>query len=167
MKLVACRASWLLAVVLVFQWTLAWSPAAAQGTGAGPLLEKPQPTSELPGPGDKKEEAPTTCGPLISDSCIPISEHHASMQWLGALSFYTHAFSRNWRHDTAGGNLYTFNMPVKFTYGPTKDLETYIVVPFVRNWVTSANATGSTGENFASYSGVGDITTVAKYNFHP
>ena len=25
-------------------------------------------------------------------------------------------------------------MPVKFAYGPTKDLETYIIVPFIHNW---------------------------------
>ncbi len=155
-----------LAIILAVFWTLAASPAAAQGTGAGPLLEKPQPSSEVPGPGEKKEEAPTTCGPLISDSCIPIEEHHASMQVLAGLSVYTGNFSPNWRVVTAQGNFYTFNMPVKLTYGPTKNLETYIVVPFVHNWVTSG-PTNPIGENFASYSGVGDITTVAKYNFHP
>ncbi len=166
-KSVAPKTIWLfLAMILAVFWTLAVSPATAQGTGAGPLLEKPQPTSELPGPGEKKEEAPTTCGPLISDSCIPIEEHHASVQVLGALSVYTANFSRNWRTVTAQGNFYTFNLPVKFTYGPTKNLETYIVVPFVRNWVTSGPA-NPIGENFASYSGVGDITTIVKYNFHP
>ena len=96
-------------------------------------------TSELPGPGEQKAEAPTTCGPLISDSCIPIEEHHYSLQMLGALSFYTHQFSPNWRHISAGGNFYTFNMPVKFTYGPTKNLETYIVVPFIVNWCNDLN----------------------------
>ncbi len=158
---------WLiLAMVLAFHWTLAL-PAAAQAPGATPLLEKPQPTSETPGPGEKKEEAPTTCGPLISDSCIPIEAHHASMQILGAMSFYTANFSPNWRTVTAGGNFYTFSMPVKFTYGPVKNLETYIVLPFIVNWVNSANFGGPNGERSASYAGIGDITTVAKYNFHP
>jgi len=41
-----------LAIILTCNWILAVSPAAAQGPGA-PLLEKPQPTSELPGPGEK------------------------------------------------------------------------------------------------------------------
>ena len=134
------------------------------------MLEKPQPTSELPGPGEKKEEAPTTCGPLISDSCIPIEEHHASMQVLGALSFYTANFTPNWRVVSAKGNFYTFQMPVKFTYGPTKNLETYIVVPFIDNWCNSVDRgiiAGPNGERSASYAGIGDITTVAKYNFHP
>ena len=158
---------WLiLAMVLAFHWTLAL-PAAAQGPGAEALLEKPQPTSELPGPGEKKDAAPTTCGPLISDSCIPIEEHHASVQVLGALSFFTSNFNPNWRKVTAGGNGRTFNMPIKFTYGPTKNLETYIVVPFIVNWINEANLIGPNGNHSASYAGIGDITTVAKYNFHP
>ncbi len=162
-KSTAGKAIWLLAVILMLQWTMAWSPAAAQGPGAGPLLEKPQPTSELAGPGEKKEEAPTTCGPLISDSCIPIEEHHASMQVLWGLSFYTGNFSPNWRVVTAGGNVYTFQMPVKFTYGPTKNLETYIIAPLIVNWINDANAAGPNGNHSASYAGIGDITTVAKY----
>jgi len=169
MKSVARQAIWLLAVTLVLQWTLAWPPAGAQGPGAGPLLEKPQPTFELPGPGEKKEAAPTTCGPLISDGCIPIEEHHASMQVLWGLSFYTANFSRNWRPVSTKGDFYTFQMPVKFTYGPTKDLETYIVAPFIVNWCNNLDPgiAGPNGERSASYAGLGDITTVAKYNLLP
>jgi hypothetical protein len=166
-KAVEYKTIWLfLAMILAVFWTMAISPAAAQGPGA-PMLEKPQPTSELPGPGEKKDEAPTTCGPLISDSCIPIEEHHASIQVLGALSLYTGNFSPNWRTVSANGNLYTFQLPVKFTYGPTKNLETYIIVPFIKNWVNHANETGPDGNASASYAGIGDITAVAKYNFHP
>jgi hypothetical protein len=152
---VGCLGSWLLPVI----------PALAQGQGAGPLLEKPQPSSELPGPAAKKEEAPTTCGPLISDSCIPIEEHHYSLQVLWGLSVYPSAFSPNWRHISAGGNFYTFQMPVKFTYGPTKKLETYIVVPFIVNWCNdlNPNLVGPNGERSASYAGIGDISTFAKY----
>ena len=75
-------------------------PAAAQGVeGAGALLEKP------PAHEEKKEEAPTTCGPLISDTCIPIETHHASLQVLGALSIYTANFSPNWRRVSTRGNF--------------------------------------------------------------
>ena len=151
-------------------WNIALSPAAAQGPGAGPLLEKPQPTSETPGPAEEKQEAaPTTCGPLISDTCIPIEEHHASLQWLGALNIYSASFSPNWRAVSTKGNFYTFNMPVKLTYGPTKNLETYIVVPFIVDWAGNLDRgnplVGIThnGERSASYAGLGDITTVAKY----
>jgi hypothetical protein len=140
-----------------------FSPAPAGAQGATPMLEKPQPPSEVPVPGEKKDEAPTTCGPLISDSCIPIEQHHASMQVLWGLSAYTANFSPNWRRVTAGGNQFTFQMPVKFTYGPIKNLETYIVVPFIANWVSSSNSPGPNGERAASYAGIGDITTMAKY----
>jgi hypothetical protein len=107
-------------------------PAAAQGPGQG-LLEKPPPAEEKKAE-EKKEAAPTTCGPLISDSCIPIEEHHASIQVLGALSLYTANFSPNWRRVSNRGDFYTFNLPVKFTYGPTKNLELYVIAPFLVNW---------------------------------
>jgi len=58
-------------------------------------------------------------------------------------------------------------MPVKFVYGPTKDLETYIVVPFIRNWNNNSTAPGPNGETSTSFSGIGDITAVAKYNVLP
>ena len=114
---------------------------------------------------EKKEEAPTTCGPLISDSCIPIETGHASLQVLGALSFYTANFSPNWRRVSTRGDFYTFNLPVKFTYGPTKNLELYVIAPFVYNWANNVDrgAAGPNGERSAGYAGIGDITTVAKY----
>jgi hypothetical protein len=132
-------------------------PAAAQGPGA--ILEKPA------APESKKEAAPTTCGPIVSDSCLPIETHHASMQILWALSFYPGNFSPNWRYVNAHGNFYTFNMPVKFTYGPTKNLETYIIVPFVQNWANDVNKSlqGPNGERSASYGGIGDISLFGKY----
>ena len=86
------RSGFGLGVVLFF--LLAGSfplPAAAQGVGQV-MMEKP------PAAAEKKEEAPTTCGPLISDSCIPIEEHHASLQVLGALSFYTANFTPQLAH---------------------------------------------------------------------
>ena len=49
-EIVTHKTIWLfLAMILAVFWTLAVSPAAAQGPGAGPLLEKPQPTSETAG----------------------------------------------------------------------------------------------------------------------
>ena len=151
---------WLvLAMVLAFHWTLAWSSASAQGPAA-PMMENPTATPE-----EKKEEAPTTCGPLITDTCVPIEEHHASMQVLWGLSFYPGNFSPNWRYVSAHGDFYTFNMPVKFTYGPTQNLETYIIAPFIVDWGNHVDlgAGGPNGERSASYAGIGDITAVAKY----
>src|SRR5271157_2772146 len=105
---------WLfLAVVLAFPWTLAPGPAAAEAPEGGSLSQQPA----APPAEEKKEEAPTTCGPLITDTCIPIEKDHASLQVLGALSIYTANFTPNWRTVSTKGNFYTFNMPVKFTYG--------------------------------------------------
>jgi len=141
------------------------APVFAQVAGP-PLMEKPM----APPPEEKKEEtpgAPTTCGPMISDTCLPITTGKFAMQVWWAQSFYPGNFSGNWRAIKAPGNYYTFSMPVKFVYGPTKDLETYVVVPFIHNWVNKADVPGPNGETAASYSGIGDITAVAKYNLLP
>jgi hypothetical protein len=52
------------------------TPALAQAP-AGPqvLMEKPEEGAK---PEEKKEEAPTTGGPIYCDSCIPIEAGHAS-----------------------------------------------------------------------------------------
>jgi hypothetical protein len=165
MRLVNQRKLWALVLLgCLWGWLIPLTSAWAQGAaGSGPLLEKPQPTSELPGPGEKKEEGPTTCGPLISDSCVPIEEHHYSLQVLWAYSIVTNNFSPNWRRVNAGGDFSTFQMPVKFTYGPFKNLETYIVIPFIVDFANNVDFPGPRGERSGSYAGIGDITTVAKY----
>jgi len=140
-------------------------PALAQGPG-GPaiFMEKPAPPAE-----EKKDAPPSTCGPIICDTCVPIDTSKFAMQAFWALSIYTGNFSHNWRHVDAKGNFYTFNMPIKFTYGPTKDMEVYVIVPFVTNWVDSANKSlaGPNGERNAGYSGIGDMTLIGKYNLLP
>lgn len=151
-------------------WLLPVTPVMAQGP-ATPMLEKPAaPEEKAAAPAEeKKEEAPTTCGPLISDTCLPIETYHASMQVWWALSLYPGVFSNNWRTTSAKGNFHTFFMPVKFTYGPTKDTEMYIIIPFVHNWVNNVNPeiAGPNGERSAGYSGIGDITLIGKYNLLP
>lgn len=143
---------------------LSVTPALAQVAGP-PVLEKPAPPPE-----EKKEEtAPTTCGPMISDTCLPIEAGKYSMQVWWALSFYQGAFTQNWRSVSTKGNFRTFFMPVKFTYSPIKDLETYVIIPFINNWATNLDQgiAGPNGERSASYAGIGDITAIAKYNFLP
>jgi hypothetical protein len=104
---------------------------------------------------------------MISDTCLPIETGKFAMQAWWALSLYPGIFTQNWRSVSAGGNFHTFFMPVKFVYGPTKNLELYAVVPFVHNWVDNTDFTGPNGETSASFSGIGDITAVAKYNLLP
>jgi hypothetical protein len=139
------------------------TPAQAQ-IGGPPILEKPSPP--LPAE-EKKEEAPAVCGPMISDTCIPITTGKFSMQTWTALSFYPNFLNNNWGQVNPRQNLHTFYMPVKFTYGPMKDMEVYVVVPFITTWTNGVNPPGPNGQTSASYSGIGDITAMAKYNFLP
>jgi hypothetical protein len=159
----------ILAVLLLGGFLTGLMPAApALAQGASPaLMDKPPAMAE-----EKKEEAPgapTTCGPMISDTCLPITTGKFAMQVWWALSLYPNTFTNNWRQVSAGGNFHTFVMPVKFIYGPTKDLETYVIVPFIHNWVNDINRglRGPNDERSANFSSIGDITAVAKYNFLP
>jgi len=140
-------------------------PAAAQGPGVPAIfMEKPAPPA-----AEKKESPPYTCGPIISDTSLPIQTGKFAMQVYWALSFYTGNFSPNWRHVSAGGNLYAFEMPVKFTYGPAKDTEIYVIIPFITNWANRVNPVlgGPNNERSAGYSGIGDMTLIGKYNLLP
>ncbi len=117
------------------------------------------------GAKDPSSAPPTTCGPLLTDTCIPIEERQASLQVLGTLSIYTANFTRNWGSVSTKGDLFTLNMPVKLTYGPFENLETYLIAPFIVNWINNVDKSlaGPNGERSAGYAGIGDITTVAKY----
>ncbi len=117
------------------------------------------------GAADFAPSPPNTFGPLITDSTIPIEKHHASLQVLGTMSIYTANFTQSWRSVSTKGDLFTFNLPVKFIYGPAKNLETYIIAPFIVDWDNNVDKSqaGPNGERSASYAGIGDITTVAKY----
>jgi len=159
---VGCKPIRLILAIMAVQWTLAWSPVAAQGQAA-PLMEKPA------APEAKQAEIPTTCGPLISDTCLPIETHKTSLQVLWAWSITGGNFTPNWRKVSAKGDFYTFSMPVKFTYGPAKDLEMYVIVPYIHNFASRVDASlaGPNGERSANYGGVGDIALVGKYLLLP
>jgi len=138
------------------------TPVQAQ-VGSPAMMEKaPAAPAE-----EKKDGPPTTCGPMISDTCVPIESGKFAMQAWWSLSFYPGVFTNNWRAVSAHGDYYTFFMPVKFVYGPTKDLEIFAVVPFIHNWNSKLDTAGPNGETSGSYSGVGDITAVVKYNLLP
>lgn len=151
-------------VAIVLALGLIALPAAAQGYEGPAFLEKPAPAA-----AEKKEEAPTTTGPIIGDTCLPIATGKFALQIYWAWSFYTGNFSSNWRQVSAGGNFYTWQMPVKFTYGPLKDTEVYIIIPCIANWANSVNPdlAGPKNERAAGYSGIGDISLMGKYNLLP
>lgn len=124
----------------------------AQGT-VPPLLEKPAVAPAASEKMEKKKEgAPPTCGPIITDACLPIETGKFSMQVTWGLSFYMGNYSPNWRYISAGGDFYTLYMPVKIAYGVTKDMEVYVVIPFVTNWAKNVNQNlaGPNGERSAS-----------------
>jgi hypothetical protein len=58
------------------------TPAWAQGGGPAMIQQPATP------PAEEKEAAPTTCGPMISDTCQPIERGKFAMQVWWALSFY-------------------------------------------------------------------------------
>ena len=131
--------AWLILGCFLGGLTLAPATKALAQAVAGPqvLMEKPPEGAK---PEEKPETAPTTVGPIFCDTCVPIETGHFALSSLFAVSFYPGAFSNNWRTVTAGGNINTFYMPWKLTYGPTKDLEMYIIVPFINNWASDVNA---------------------------
>lgn len=152
----------LLVLVLSGVWLLPVTPAPAQM--APLLIEKPAEAK----PEAKKEEPPTTCGPMVSDTCLPIEAHKFSMQMLWAYSVYGGNFSPNWRRVTNGGDFSTFYMPLKVTYGPAKNWETYVVVPYIQNFANSVSPSPvPSGETSANYAGVGDISWFNKYLLLP
>ena len=119
--------------------TLTPAAKALAQAPAGPqvLMEKPEEAAKPP--EEKKEEAPSTAGPIYCDTCVPIETGHVSLSVLWGLSFYPGQFSRDWRTVSIKGDFYTFYMPVKLTYGPTKDLEMYLIAPFINYWVNNAD----------------------------
>ncbi len=163
MDLIHCRKVTMLLILSFLTGWVCCSAVQAAAQGPAAIMEKPGP--EKVEEEEKKEEAPTTCGPIISDTCLPIETGKASLQLLTAYSFYPGIFSPNWRYTSAKGNFGTFIMPVKFTYGPTKNLETYVIVPYIHNFANSLDMSiaGPNGETSANYGGIGDITAVAKY----
>jgi hypothetical protein len=156
--------TWIVILVLG-TWLFPVRPALAQAP-TGPQISLEQPS----GAGiseEKKEKAPTTAGPMYTDTTIPIETGHASIMVMWALSVYPGACSPNWRSVSAGGNFYTFYMPVKLTYGLSKNMEVYLIVPFINNWASNVNVPGPNGETSASYAGIGDLTLIGKYNLLP
>ncbi len=141
---------------------LAAAPALGQ-TPAGPQVILEKPIEGAP------PQAPTTVGPAICDTCIPIETGHVSLTVLSALSLYPGTFNSNWHTVSIKGDFYTYYMPVKVTYGPTKNMEVYLIAPFINYWANNVDAgiAGPNGQRSANYAGIGDLTLMGKYNLLP
>jgi hypothetical protein len=157
-KFIIYKIFWLsLAMVLACIWTLAVSPVRAQVPGA---------PFELPGPPEKKEgqdECPSTFGPIITDTAIPIEKGKFAVQPTFGMGFVNNSLTRNWRRISAGGDFKSFGMDWKFTYGLCNNLEVFVVVPFVNNWANAVKEPGPNGEHSASFGGIGDVNLTFKY----
>ena len=143
------------------------APALAQ-TPAQPQVAAEKPAEGQKPPEEKKETAPTTAGCIMTDSTIPIDTGHVSLSVMSGLSFYPGTFNQSWRTISIHGNYYTYFMPVKLTYGLAKDMEVYLIAPFVDYWVNHADQSISVnGKTSANYTGIGDLTLMGKYLLCP
>ena len=114
-------------------------------------------------PEAAKEECPSTFGPLVTDTAIPIETGQFAIQPTFGLSFTTNNFTQSWRSVSAGGDFKSFSMPWKFTYGPIKNLEVYVVIPYIHNWAGPVNEPGPNNQRYSSFDGLGDISLTFKY----
>ncbi len=114
-------------------------------------------------PEPAKEECPSTFGPIITDTAIPIEKGGFAIQPTFGLGFVTKSLTQNWRRVSAGGNFKSFGMDYKFTYGLWNNLEVFVDVPFSQNWAGSVNERGPNGERSASFGGIGDVNLTFKY----
>lgn len=128
--------------------------AIAADTAGSAFMEKESPVAE---------EAPTTCGPLLTDGCIPIGAQKASVQVLSAVGVVGGTFDSKWRRQSAGGDFVTLSESVKLTYGLARNLEVYAVIPYIHNFASRVETAGPNGETSANFGNIGDITAVGKY----
>jgi hypothetical protein len=140
-------------------------PAAANNEGEKPVTAPP---AKEPGQPEEKKEGqedgcPSTFGPIITDTAIPIDKGKFALQPTLGLSFVTDAFSRAWQRESAGGNFQSLGLSLKFTYGLFNNLEVYTVIPYVQNWASGVHPPGPQGERSADFGGLGDISLTCKY----
>jgi len=114
-------------------------------------------------PEPPKDECPSTFGPIVTDTAIPIETGKFALQPTFGLSFTTNNFSPSWRRISAGGDFKSFGMSWKFTYGLWNNLEVYAVIPYIHNWASNVSEPGPRGERAADFGGLGDINLTFKY----
>ncbi len=152
-----CLRLWLSLLITFLLWVSAAICLAAPPGEAGG--EK----AVVPAHIGAAEVCPCTFGPLIADTAIPMEKGQFAIQPLWALSFTAGSFTQSWRRVSAGGDFISFEMPWKFTYGLAKNLEVFLVIPYVHNWARNVTETGPGGERSADFGGLGDINFTLKY----
>jgi hypothetical protein len=114
-------------------------------------------------PEPAKDECPSTFGPIVTDTAIPMETGKFALQPTFGLSFTTNNFSPSWRRISAGGDFKYFGMSLKLTYGLCNNLEVYAVIPYIHNWANNVQEPGPRGERAADFGGLGDINLTFKY----
>jgi hypothetical protein len=133
------------------------------GRGEGFRPEKEEAKGETKKEEAKEDECPATFGPIITDTAVPMDTGKFAIQPTFGMSFVNNSLTQNWRRISAGGNFKTFGMDYKFTYGLIKNMEVFVVVPYVHNWANSVKELGPNGERSASSGGLSDINLTLKY----
>lgn len=128
---------------------LAAAPGAGEEAGRGEGFE---PESETA----KGVEAPATFGPIVTDTAVPIDRGKFAIQPTFGYSSVTDTFSKNWNRRSTEGDFQSFSMDWKLTYGLYDNLEVFVVIPYVYNWVSSGDAS-------ANDNGIGDVNLTFKY----
>jgi hypothetical protein len=122
--------------------------------GAGAAAAEPAPTP------------PTTAGPIITDTAVPIATGHFALQPFWGLSLTRGNFTPSWRGTSAGGDYASFVTLLRLTYGPVENVEIYAAIPAIQNWAGGLNQPGA-GNRAADFGGLGDINLVGKYQLFP
>lgn len=117
----------------------------------------------VPVPVLSSDEIPSTFGPIVTDTAIPIEKGKFAVQPTFAYSFVTDAFTRNWARTSAGGNFQSFSMDWKLSYGLIENMEVFVVIPYVHNWARDVDEPGPCGEASADSGGLGDVNLTLKY----
>ncbi|MEN6441419.1 MAG: transporter [Syntrophobacter sp.] len=111
----------------------------------------------------KGVEIPSTFGPIVTDTAIPIDKGKFAIQPTFAYSFITDSFTRNWARASAGGDFQSFSMDYKLSYGLIENMEVFVVIPYVHNWARGVDERGPNGETSANSGSLGDINLTLKY----
>jgi hypothetical protein len=133
--------------------------APAESTVIGGREEGFEPAIEAA----KKEEIPATFGPIITDTAIPVEKGQFDIQPTFGYSFINSVFNENWKRVSHGGNLQSFSMDWKLTYGPIENMEVFLIIPYGHNRARNVTEPGPNGETSGSSGGLADIKLTLKY----
>lgn len=158
---------WLLILLMVpkIVWTAEESPVEEKAEAVAGIVDQGRGEGfrEEGEVGKKGVECPATFGPIITDTAVPIEKGKFAIQPFFSMGFLTNVFTRSWRAVPAGRNFTSLQMNMRFTYGPIENMEVFVMIPYVQNWVTNARERGPGGERSASFGSLGDIDLTIKY----